>query len=384
MTHLAPVQDEVLLRTLLHELGSAARAWRFSVAPNPCVGAAVLAGQQVIARGFHEVWGEAHAEVQALDAAQASGVPREEWDTLVVTLEPCSTQGKTPPCIERILASGIRTVVVGEADPDPRHRGRGLEILRASGLEVFLLEGAAPLRDVAAHFLRWNAPDRLRRPRPWTIAKWAQTLTGQLLPPETIGGGRWISGPAALSEVQLLRSHVDAILTGVGTIVSDDPRLTVRPPGDPSRRPLRVVLDSYLRTPPGARLFAPPGANEGAGEVHILCILGADEGREHALVRAGAQVHGLRGTDKHHLDLRGVYAWLWERGIRRIVLEAGPRVLGSHLDAGFLDQVHLVTGSVRGGRGESLADRLARAKLLERRDREVGPDSVLEAFLEAQ
>jgi diaminohydroxyphosphoribosylaminopyrimidine deaminase/5-amino-6-(5-phosphoribosylamino)uracil reductase len=384
MTRLAQVQDELSLRTLLHELGTAARAWRFAVAPNPCVGAAVLAGPQVLARGFHEVWGGNHAEVQALAAAEASGVPREAWDTLVVTLEPCSTTGKTPPCVDHILASGVRTVIVGERDPDPRHRGRGLELLRARGLEVVLLEGAAPLSEVSPHFLRWNAPDRLRRPRPWTIAKWAQTLTGQLSPPEAIGGGRWISSKPALAEVLLLRGRVDAVLTGVGTIVDDDPRLTVRPPGDPSKRPWRVVLDSYLRTPPGARLFAEPGPGEGAGEVHIACILGADQGREHALVRAGAHVHGLRGTDKHHLDLRGVHAWLWEQGIRRVLLEAGPHLLGSHLDAGFLDQVHLVTGSVRGGRGESLANRLARAKLLERRDREVGPDAVLEAFLEAQ
>ena len=298
-------------------------------------------------------------------------------------LEPRSTTGKTPPCVDHILASGIRTVIVGERDPDPRHRGRGLEPPRRPRASKSCCRRRRAFRGVAA-LLRWNAPDRLRRPRPWTIAKWAQTLTGQLSPPEAIGGGRWISSPPALAEVQLLRGRVDAILTGVGTIVNDDPRLTVRPPGDASRRPWRVVLDSWLRTPPGARLFAEPGPNEGAGEVYVACILGADQGREHALVRAGAHVHGLRGTDKHHLDLRGVHAWLWEQGIRRVLIEAGPRLLGSHLDAGFLDQVHLVTGSVRGGRGESLADRLARAKLLERRDREVGPDSVLEAFLEAQ
>ncbi len=384
MTRLAQLSDEVALRTLLHELGLAARAWRFSVAPNPCVGAAVLAGSKVVARGFHEGWGESHAEIRALAAADSSGVPRQEWDALVVTLEPCSSYGKTPPCIDAIRASGIRTVIVGERDPDPRHRGKGLELLRAHGIEVFLLEGAAPLAEVAPHFVSWTSHDRQRRPRPWTIAKWAQTLTGQLTPPESVGGGRWISSPPALAEVQLLRSRVDAILTGVGTVVADDPRLTVLPPGDPTRRPARIVLDSWLRTPPDARLFAPAGVNEGAGEVTIVCIVGADRGREAALLRAGAKIHGLRCNDKHHIDLRAMHAWLWDQGVRRLLLEAGPRLLASHLDAGFVDQVHLVTGGVRGGRGESLAERLASAKLLERRDREVGPDSVLEAFLPSE
>src|SRR5437773_723706 len=133
---IAETLDEARLRTLLAELGREAARFRFEVAPNPCVGAAVLAGGVVMARGFLEVWGEAHAEVRAFDAAENIGNPRESWDALVVTLEPCSSQGKTPPCIDRILASGVRCVVVGALDPDPRHGGAGLTILREKGVEV--------------------------------------------------------------------------------------------------------------------------------------------------------------------------------------------------------------------------------------------------------
>jgi diaminohydroxyphosphoribosylaminopyrimidine deaminase/5-amino-6-(5-phosphoribosylamino)uracil reductase len=205
-----------------------------------------------------------------------------------------------------------------------------------------------------------------------------------LQPPENFGGGRWISGPEALAEVQILRGRVDAVLTGVGTVRADDPRLSVRPPGDTRRPPMRVVLDSWLSTRPEARLFAQPGADEAAGPVHLLCIRGADAARESALTAAGARVHGLRGSDRNHLDLRAVHAWLWEQGVRRVMIESGPHVLRSHLEARFIDQVKLVTGSVRGGQGESLGHEIGALDLLERRDRELGPDAVLEAFLEAE
>jgi diaminohydroxyphosphoribosylaminopyrimidine deaminase/5-amino-6-(5-phosphoribosylamino)uracil reductase len=383
MTRVAQIHDEALMRKLLRELGQEARDFRFEVAPNPCVGAAVLAGSRIVARGYHEVWGQDHAEVRALAAAQ-NAAEGEALDTLVVTLEPCSSTGKTAPCVDRILEAGIGTVVVGELDPDPRHRGRGLELLRSHGIEVVLLEGVAPLREVAPHFLAWLSVDRLRRPRPWVVAKWAQTLSGQLQPPENFGGGRWISGPEALAEVQILRGRVDAVLTGVGTVRADDPRLSVRPPGDTRRPPMRVVLDSWLSTRPEARLFAQPGADEAAGPVHLLCIRGADAARESALTAAGARVHGLRGSDRNHLDLRAVHAWLWEQGVRRVMIESGPHVLRSHLEARFIDQVKLVTGSVRGGQGESLGHEIGALDLLERRDRELGPDAVLEAFLEAE
>lgn len=381
MRGLVDCLDEGRVVRLLGELGREARARRFEVAPNPCVGAAVLAGGEEVARGFHERWGGPHAEVNALAAAERSGVPRSSWDALVVTLEPCSSRGKTGPCVDAILASGIRLVVVGALDPDLRHRGRGLELLREAGVEVVLLEGVARLDEVSPHFLAWTGRERLRRPRPWTIAKWAQTRTGQLRPPDEIGGGRWITGPAARAEVQVLRGRVDAIVTGVGTVLEDDPRFSVRPPGETQRPPLRVVVDSYLRTPPDAALFrAPLEAGEARGPVHVLALAGMDPKRARDLVEAGAEVHGLHSADER-VSLRDVEDFLWERGARRVLLECGPTLLRAFLDRGAVDQVRVYTGAVNGGRGESMADWFSRARFLQRSDRECGDDSVLEAFL---
>lgn len=373
--------DEVLLCELLRELGGEARRHRFEVAPNPCVGAAVLAGGQVVGRGFHESWGGPHAEVAAFAAAEASGVPRPDWEVLVVTLEPCSSAGKTPSCVDAIMASGISHVVVGELDPDPRHRGRGLELLEEAGIHVHLLQGHARLEEVAPHFLRWTRPERLRRPRPWLIAKWAQTRTGQLQPPVDVGDGRWISGEASRHEVHRLRGRVDAIVTGMGTVLGDDPRLSVRPPGDPGKPPLRVVLDSYLRTPPEAKLLAPVAEGEGAGATCFLTIAGADAARWRALEAAGAEVHGLHGEGGDQVSLPAALTWLWERGVRRAMLEAGPTLLSACLERHFVDQVRIYTGDVNGGEGVSMGSWLQGARLHERCDREVGPDAVLEAFV---
>jgi diaminohydroxyphosphoribosylaminopyrimidine deaminase/5-amino-6-(5-phosphoribosylamino)uracil reductase len=374
--------DGARIRELLEELGREASSRRFEVAPNPCVGAAVLAGGREIARGFHTVWGGSHAEVAALEAAERSGVPRESWDWLVVTLEPCSSHGKTPPCVDAILRSGVRGVVVGGLDPDLRHCGRGVKRLQEEGLEVIVLEGEWRLARTSPHFLAWTGHERLRRPRPWTIAKWAQTRTGQLRPPEGVGDGRWISGPEARAEVALLRGRVDAIVTGVGTVLADDPRLSVRPPGRLTRPPLRVVLDSYLRTPPGARLFQPCGPQEAAGRVHLLALAGFPPARERALRAAGAEIHGLHtdpGSD--HLSLRDVQEWLWQRGVERVLLECGPTLLLAHLERDFVDQLRVYTGSVNGGQGPSLGPWLSQARLSGRLDRECGEDAVLEAFL---
>ncbi|MEM1449312.1 MAG: bifunctional diaminohydroxyphosphoribosylaminopyrimidine deaminase/5-amino-6-(5-phosphoribosylamino)uracil reductase RibD [Planctomycetota bacterium] len=400
MNRLTSPLDPSLARRLLQELGAEARAYRFEVAPNPCVGAAILSGTRIVARGYHRRWGGAHAEVEALEAARATDVAPTDWDTLLVTLEPCSSEGKTPPCVDAILASGIPRVVVGALDPDPRHRGKGIEQLREAGVEVLVDPTVSPLESVAPHFLRWNEYERLRRPRPWTIAKWAQTLTGQLSPPEDVGDGRWITGPTSRAEVHRLRGSVDAIVTGVGTVLEDDPRLTVRPQRVPvptgrfqphalpaaatsvrQEGPARVVLDSWLRTPPEARLFEPAGPGELAGPVHIMALPGSDPIRRRALEAAGAHVHSNRGMDRHTLDLRDLWTWLWDQGFRRVMLETGPTLLRSALEREFVDQIRVYTGTVRGGEGESLAAWLTGTKLDERLHRESGEDAVLEAFV---
>ena len=374
-------RDRAELEALLADLGREARRFRFEVAPNPCVGAAVLSSGVEVARGYHEVYGEGHAEVQALRAAELSGIPKENWDTIVITLEPCSSQGKTPPCVEAILSSGIRRVVVGELDPDSRHRGRGLEQLAEAGLEVILLQGVAPLSTVSPFFEAWTQYERLRRPRPWTIAKWAQTRTGQLTPPEDVGEGRWISCADSLEEVQVLRSRVDAVVTGIGTVRADDPRFTVRPPADPSSPPMRVVLDSYLKTPPQSRLFDPAPEGCGAGEVFLLSLPGLEGGRQEPLMERGANLVALHSNGNKQIALREVQEWLWSQGVRRVLLECGPTLLGRYFELGFIDQLRIYTGGVNGGRGESMGSTISGLKLSEREDRESGEDSVLEAFV---
>ena len=373
--------EVALYRALLADLGRAATAFQFEVAPNPCVGAAVLSDGVEIGRGYHGVFGGPHAELQAMEAARASGVARERWDTLVVTLEPCSSQGKTPPCTAAILAEPFKRVVVGALDPDPRHRGRGLEELRARGLEVIFLRGTSPLERVAPHFVEWTRPDRLRRSLPWLIAKWAQTRTGQLSPPEHVGGGRWISGAAARADVQRLRGRVDAILTGVGTVLADNPRLSVRGPGERSRPPLRVVLDSTLRTPKDARLFAAPGPEESAGAVHLVARAGFDPARYRALTAAGAVVHALHSGDRGHSSLRETLDLLWGLGVRRILLESGPTLLEAAFADEFVDQMRVYTGAVNGGRGPSMGRHLAPERLVATELSEVGEDARLDAFV---
>lgn len=385
MTIPAGPETTRLVTDVLGQLETEARQTRFSAAPNPCVGAAVIAGGEVVARGYHREWGGAHAEVEAFAAARRAGFEPETWEALVVTLEPCSSEGKTPPCTDAILATPVPVIFVGSLDPEPRHRGRGVDLLRQAGREVEVLDGMVPLERVAPHFLRWIDTERVRRPRPWTIAKWAQTRSGHLTPPADIGEGRWISSPDSLAEVQHLRAGVDAIITGVGTVLADDPRLTVRAPGKAHRgAPARVILDSDLRTPPEARLFSSPGEGEHAGQVHVLCLPGSDGNRQRALFEAGAQVHGVRGEDRTHLSIREVQAWLWDHGFRRVLVEAGPSLLSSYLDSGLVDQVRIYTGNVSGGRGDSLGSKVAGLRLQDLEHRECGEDAVLEAFLESE
>ncbi|HEX6884405.1 MAG TPA: bifunctional diaminohydroxyphosphoribosylaminopyrimidine deaminase/5-amino-6-(5-phosphoribosylamino)uracil reductase RibD [Planctomycetota bacterium] len=368
------------LRALLAELGRESQAFRFEVAPNPCVGAAVLSDGVEVGRGHHRVFGGPHAEILALEAARRSGVPRERWDTLVVTLEPCSSHGKTPPCTAALLGEPLRRVVVGALDPDPRHRGRGLEELRARGLEVVFLRGAAPLERVAPHFLAWTGPDRLRRSTPWVLAKWAQTRTGQLSPPAGAPAGHWISGPEARQEVHALRARVDAILVGVGTVLADDPRLSVRGV-EGAGAPLRVVLDSSLRTPAGARLFRPPEADERAGPVLIVTRAGLDPVRYRALTEAGATIHALHPGDDGRASLRETLGLLWTQGVRRVLLEAGPTLLTAAFEQEHVDQVRVYTASMNGGLGPSMARYLGSERVEQVTHGEVGADARLDAFV---
>ncbi|MBV9621994.1 MAG: bifunctional diaminohydroxyphosphoribosylaminopyrimidine deaminase/5-amino-6-(5-phosphoribosylamino)uracil reductase RibD, partial [Gammaproteobacteria bacterium] len=289
-------------------------------------GCVLARGERLIGEGWHEHAGEAHAEVAALRAAggQAAGA------TAYVTLEPCSHQGRTPPCTQALIAARVGRVVFALDDPNPLVNGRGAAALRAAGITVESGLLAAEAAELNPGFLM-----RMRAGRPFVRLKLAMSLDGRTALAD--GASRWISGPAARADVQAWRARSSALLTGVGTILADDPQLTVRSAeGEAAaRQPLRVVLDGQLRTPMRARLLSTPG------EVLLLSALGAF-GEAHAaeLSARGARIellpaHGTR------LELGAVLDRLAELEVNELLVEAGPTLAGALLEAQRVDELLL-------------------------------------------
>jgi diaminohydroxyphosphoribosylaminopyrimidine deaminase / 5-amino-6-(5-phosphoribosylamino)uracil reductase len=303
--------------------------------PNPRVGCVIVQGDRTVGEGWHEWPGEPHAEVMALRTAgdAAAGA------TAYVTLEPCSHFGRTPPCADALIAARLRRVVFALEDPDPRVRGRGAERLRAAGIEV-----ASGLLQPEAAELNVGFVKRMSEGRPFVRVKLAMSLDGRT----ALANGRsqWITGEAARSDVQLLRARSSALLTGVGTILADDPRLDVRLETARPRPPLRVVLDSNLRTPPRARLF------DAAGEVWIFTA-STDAARRAALEARGARIelltddapHGGRPAERDaakaaaRLDLKRVLARLAQAEVNELHVEAGATLAGELLRARLADEL---------------------------------------------
>ena len=255
--------------------------------PNPRVGCVIAQHGKIIGEGWHERAGEAHAEIAALGAAagQTAGAH------VYVTLEPCSHQGRTPPCADALAAAGITRVVYATADPNPLVNGRGAAALAAAGIAV---EAGLLAQEAAA--LNPGFFKRMQQGRPLVRVKLAMSLDGRTALAN--GASRWVSGEEARRDVQRWRARSSAVLTGVDTVLADDPRLDVRLPPEPAtaprRQPLRVVLDSQLRTPPAARLF------DSGGAVLILTALAAlDEARVAQLGKRGASVESLPGLAGH-------------------------------------------------------------------------------------
>ncbi|HEY1097573.1 MAG TPA: bifunctional diaminohydroxyphosphoribosylaminopyrimidine deaminase/5-amino-6-(5-phosphoribosylamino)uracil reductase RibD, partial [Myxococcota bacterium] len=232
--------------------------------PNPPVGCVLVDDSgAIVARGHHKKAGGPHAEVEALDALLlARGAGSARGLTAVVTLEPCAHHGRTPPCADRLVAEGVARVVVGTLDPNPRVDGRGIERLRAAGIDVVVAQGeaAAACAALIAPFAASIVPST--SPRPWVVLKTATSLDGRVA--TRTGHARWITGSESRRLVHGLRDAVDAVVVGATTVVVDDPALTVRdwqrPDGAPTRDPRRVVLDRLATVPLTARVFDPPGA----------------------------------------------------------------------------------------------------------------------------
>jgi len=298
--------------------------------PNPRVGCVIAQRGRVIAEGWHERAGEAHAEVAALRAAgaQAAGA------TVYLTLEPCSHHGRTPPCVEALTAARVARVVIAVSDPNPLVRGKGAAALRAAGVsvETGLMEEEAT--ELNAGFFR-----RMLTGRPLLRVKLAMSLDGRTA--LASGESRWITGEAARADVQRWRARSSAILTGIGTVLADDPRLDVRlasEAGAARRQPLRVVLDSQLRTPPGARLLSPPG------EVLIFTTLTAPEDpRALSLTTRGARLESLP-LDAERIALPSVLDRLGELELNEVLVEAGAILAGELLRQSLADELLLYVG----------------------------------------
>ncbi|HEY2570991.1 MAG TPA: bifunctional diaminohydroxyphosphoribosylaminopyrimidine deaminase/5-amino-6-(5-phosphoribosylamino)uracil reductase RibD, partial [Solirubrobacteraceae bacterium] len=225
-----------------------------AVKPNPVVGAVVARGEQVVGEGWHERFGAAHAEVNAIEAC---GVQDLTDATLYVSLEPCCHEGKTPPCTDAILAAGIRRVVVASDDPTEKASGRGLGILRDEGVEVVVAEGQLAAR---ARLLNQAFRKHARVGRPWVLFKSAMTLDGKVA--TRTGDSKWISGEDSRELAHRWRASVDAVVVGIGTALADDPQLTARPDGmlaDIGVQPRRVVFDSLARLPTTSQLVTAAG-----------------------------------------------------------------------------------------------------------------------------
>ncbi|MDX1594625.1 MAG: bifunctional diaminohydroxyphosphoribosylaminopyrimidine deaminase/5-amino-6-(5-phosphoribosylamino)uracil reductase RibD [Gammaproteobacteria bacterium] len=347
-----------------------AHAGLFSTRPNPRVGCVLVRHGECVGEGAHLRPGEPHAEVHALDAAGEAA----RGATAYVTLEPCAHQGRTPPCADALVAARVARVVAAGTDPDPRVAGRGLARLEAAGIAT-----ASGLLEAEAEALNPGFFKRMRDGRPWVTVKLAQSLDGRTA--LASGESRWITSADARRDVHRLRARSCAILTGVGTLLADDPELTVRlQPGElpghfdaELHAPLRVVLDANLRTPPTARLLRPPG--------RALVMTAVDRReRAEALIAAGAEVVRLPG-EPAGLDLVAVLEELARREVNEVLVEAGATLAGALLAEDLVDALHLyVAPTLLGDTARPLLKLPALSRMAERRElhveevRRVGSD----------
>jgi diaminohydroxyphosphoribosylaminopyrimidine deaminase/5-amino-6-(5-phosphoribosylamino)uracil reductase len=300
-----------------------ARNGLYSTTPNPRVGSVLVRDGRVIGRGWHHRAGGLHAEAEAIrDAFRTSPDQTLEGATCYVSLEPCAHYGKTPPCADALIGARIGRVVVASHDPDPRVAGRGIERMRAAGIAVDVVERPAALELNKGFFLR------LTQQRPWVRIKVAASLDGRTA--MASGESQWITGAAARADVQYWRARSCAIVTGIGTVLADDPQLNVRDAvyavDGVVRQPLRVIIDSTLRTPPTARLFQTPGP--------VLVAAAAGHVKQ-TLVDAGA---GIFHTSGPRVDLPAVFAALAGRGSNEVLVEAGATLTGEVLRLGLWDE----------------------------------------------
>jgi len=292
--------------------------------PNPRVGCVVVKDGKIVGEGWHRHAGEPHAEILALQTAashtHSAGV--------YLTLEPCCHHGKTPPCTEALIRAGVRRVVAAMRDPNPRVAGKGFEALTARGINVDV-----GLMEKEAELLNPGFILRMKEGRPYVRIKLAASLDGRTAMAN--GDSKWITGDEARADVQAWRARSSAIVTGVSTVLHDNPLLNVRL-GKQDRQPLRVILDSQLRTPPTAHILSPPGQA-------LVVTVSADTAAAARLREAGAEV-AIMATPRQTIDLEALMRHLAAREINEVLVESGATLAGAFLRERLVDELILYFG----------------------------------------
>lgn len=363
MNNFSPADHAFMQRAL-----DLAQAAMYTSMPNPRVGCVLVKAGQILGEGHTQPAGFDHAEVQALKDCAARGHDA-RGATAYVSLEPCSHFGRTPPCADGLVRAGVARVVAAMLDPNPLVAGNGFRRLQAAGIEV-----ASGLLQAQAQELNIGFVSRMTRGRPWLRLKIASSLDGKTALAN--GQSQWITSPDARADVQHWRARSCAMLTGSGTLLADDPQLTVRQPlpplmHQPTRQPMRIVLDSQLQTPPTAKILHTPGV--------LIVHAGGPAERQAALQAAGAQCLALPGADGR-IDLPALLAELGQRQINEVTVEAGARLNGALLKANLVDEILLYQAPVLlGDAGRGMADfsltDLSQKRMLSVIDqRNIGPD----------
>ncbi len=352
--------------SMAHALRLAERG-RYTAHPNPVVGCVLVKDDKTVGEGFHAKSGEAHAEVKALrDAGDTA-----RGATAYVTLEPCAHHGKTPPCAEALIEAGVSKVVAAMQDPNPEVAGRGLERLADAGVEV-----QAGLMQPAAAELNRGFLKRVTEHRPLLRLKLASSIDGAIA--MTSGESQWITGPSARADVQRLRAQSGAVMTGIGTVLSDDPSLNVRATDFDSggMQPIRVVLDSHLRMPLAAGMLTLNGTT-------LVCCTGKPDGE--GLQKANAEVMSFPAMDGR-VDVDAVLRELASRGVNEVLVEAGPRLAGHLLERDLVDELVIYQAPhIMGSQTQGLVDTPSWSRLADRRSltitdvRRIGGDTRITA-----
>jgi diaminohydroxyphosphoribosylaminopyrimidine deaminase/5-amino-6-(5-phosphoribosylamino)uracil reductase len=299
-----------------------ARRGLYTTDPNPRVGCVIVRDEEIVGEGFTSPVGGPHAEVNALQAAGDAA----RGATVYVTLEPCSHHGRTPPCTDALIRAGVKRVVYAVGDPNPQVNGGGVAALEAAGIKVSSGLMAAQAREINIGFFK-----RMHTGLPWVTVKFGASIDGKISLAN--GVSQWISSEESRADVQRQRARSSAVMTGSGTVLSDDPRLTVRSPEIDmlGRHVLRVVCDSRLQIAPTAKLFKEPGPV-------LIFTRSKDEKRGAALKAAGAEVIQVESDDSR-IDLQAVLKQLASRGCNEVLIEAGPSLSGRLIELGLANEL---------------------------------------------